>query len=635
MNEYTGRRKWIRSFWQRLQRIRQWPQRTWQWLRRTWQWPQRAWRWLRRAWWYCSERWPLSSVVAFVKALPLLALWLFMAFVVFYRLLSPLIRGPEPEKATATLLTALITALIGFGVQQWKSQADEEHEKRQKREDALREIDELPSLVSDNPSEGARRYVELAARGGVVWRRGRVQAALEDAWNTTAPTQLRDAVDLLGHLADSKRFISTAEPIDSESSVVTLEWAREHLDDYWQHKAWDGLLLLIRQCSEYRGIISSGVLQAIEQRRWHAVLRVWLHLSLWRGFPPATDSEVASSLRCLGLESSPFGSGQAETDTLLLTCRVDSPWFEELRKPQPALLTGVGGSGKTATALLLAYDGLHNQDAFPVYYPVTSGSFELDEIARTLAQTLLHYLAVSPAGFLKRGVTGKSAIAHLLARYACPNLALRFHQAGLPCIGDGAKVFREIETLIQGSLFQGPLSDGELLALLSEARPYGFRYTMILLDVQEQIGSDEGTASDSSLRPLLDLSEALARIGVFVKTFLPDTFQEVLGQHSDQLLVELISLQWSEKDLFSLLDKRLETVKTANNERFEQVGLASAEAKVVFREHMKAAQGTPGGLIRKGNELLRRIGRTQRRLTAQDLDDILGPLPAQSDEAES
>lgn len=38
---------------------------------------------------------------------------------------------------------------------------------------------------------------------------------------------------------------------------------------------------------------------------------------------------------------------------------------------------------------------------------------------------------------------------------------------------------------------------------------------------------------------------------------------------------------------------------------------------------VRAAGGTPGGLIRRGNDLLRRIGQRQRLLTARDLDEIL------------
>ena len=596
-----------------------------------------TWQWLQRVWWRWSERWPLSSMVTFVKALPLLALWLGMALAVFYIFLLP--QFPETDKSLA-LLAALVTALVGFGVQQWKSLTEEESERRQKREKAIEEIESLGPLLRSDLSEAARRYVKLAARGGTVWKSGQVQVALEKAWNTVELTELKDAVELLGHLPDDERFVSAAEFIGPERSTAALEWTLENLDDDWRQKARDGLLVL-SQHPEYRPFISSDVLRAVEQKYWRAILRIWPHLSLWRGFPPIVDPELTKGLRCLGLEHNPFGSGQAETDTLLLTCRVDPPWLKELHRPQPALLVGATGSGKTATALLLAYDSLRDRDGFPVYCLVTSGAFELDEIARILAQTLLHYLAVAPAGFLKRGVAGESAIAHLLARYARPNLALHFHQAGLPLTGNGAKMLRELEALTGDSSSQEPLSDDELLALLSEARPHSFEYTMILLDVQEQTSIGEAAASDVCLGSLLDLSEALARIGVFVKTFLPNVFQEHWDHHSSQ---PLIALQWPDDYIYRLLEERLkfvdgladwydpksETTSLLRAWCDPKEGELSPDSRLV-----SAAQSTPGGLVRKGNELLRRIGQTQHRLTAQDLDEILGPWPAQSNETES
>jgi len=600
-------------------------------------WIRSAWQWLQRAWWHWSERWPVSSVVAFVKALPLLALWLLMAFAVFYRLLLPLM---GPGKETFTLLAALVTALVGFGVQQWKSLTEEERSRRQKQREAMKEIDGLETLLRSDPSEGARHYMELKARGGVVWKSGRVQAALEQAWSTTAPIELQHTVDLLSCLEGSERyqftgvspyynrFFKAAKSIGPKRSADALLWARENLDDDWRQKAFDGIQRL-DQHPEYRQHIPRKVLRDTEQSPWRAILRPWPHVSLWRGFPPAADAELAEGLRYLGLESNPFGSGKAETDTLLLTCRVNPCWLEELHKPQPALLGGASGSGKTATALLLAYDSLRGQDAFPVYYPATPGTFKFDEIAQVMAKTLLHYLAVTPTGFLKRGVAGKAAIAHLLARYACPNLALRFHRAGLPLAGDGAKMLQEVETLIQGSSFQEPLSDDGLLALLSEAYPRGFRYTTILLDVQEQTDEGKAAPSDACLRSLFGLSDALARSGVFVKAFLPDTFWESGGQQSNQ---QPRALQWSDTDLRRLLGSRLA--------RFGDDTLAAwcdpREGDLSPDSHLvSAAHGTPGGLSNKGNELLRRTGQRQRRLTAQDLDEILGPLPAQSDEAES
>ncbi|MEA3340301.1 MAG: hypothetical protein U9R15_10075, partial [Chloroflexota bacterium] len=411
------------------------------------------------------------------------------------------------------------------------------------------------------------------------------------------------------------------------NSVAALKWVMEHLNDEWQQQASSGISLF-GQRSEYRQHISGAVLQSIEQRPWRAVLRIWPHLSVWRAFPPPADPELARGVRYLGLADSPFGSGQAETDNLLLRCRVAPSWFGDLHEPQQTLLVGEIDSGKTATALLLAYDSLRKRDAFPVYYPITPDDLQLDDLASVLTHTLIHYLAVTPSDFLKQKVAGRAAIAHLLARYVPTNLSLHLHQAGLPSTGDGAKMIKEIENLTRSSSFDDPLPDGELLVLLSEARPRGFQYTVVLLDVQEQAGKDESVLPSQYLESLLNLNDALARIGVFIKAFLPDTFQEHLRQQNDR---PFVTLDWSKNDLSSLLESRLKQFGDDTLAAWcdPREGDLSPDSRLV-----RAAQGTPSGLICMGNELLRHIGQKQRLLTARDLNDILGPLP-QLDETES
>ena len=97
-------------------------------------------------------------------------------------------------------------------------------------------------------------------------------------------------------------------------------------------------------------------MQDIERAPWHAILRPWSHVSLWRGYPPLADSDLANGLRYLGFEVNPFGSERAETDTLLLESRVDPPWLQDLRVPQPSLVIGSPGSGKTQISEALAHE---------------------------------------------------------------------------------------------------------------------------------------------------------------------------------------------------------------------------------------------------------------------------------------
>ncbi len=611
----------------------------WLWLWRLWQWPLRAWKWLRRLWWYLSERWPVSQVVVFIKALLLLCLWLLTAWAMFRYLLSPLISGSETEKTTAPLLVALVTALVGFGVQQWKSQENIEQEKREKRNEARSEISRLSDLVNKDFSEASRYYLDLTQRSGAAWRNSRVRDALEETWNSTAPAVMRDAVGLLDFSLDEKRFHRTIERLGIERAEQAIKWTLEgRLDSEWQQWASNKIISLANT-PKYGKHFNADILRIAEQHYWRAVLRSYPHISLWRGFPLSIDPQVSAGLHCLkdDYQGNLFGSRQAETDTLLLKRRIDLPCLEDLRGPRPALIVGGPGSGKTATALLMAYDALRvtgQGDVFPIYYPASLYTIRLDRVAQVISKTLLHYLAVSPSGFLRQNAAGKAAMANLLTLYH-RDLTLRFHLAGLPSSGAGAEVCHEIEQLIQDGMLQRPLSDERMLSLLSRAFPDGFRYTMLLLDVQEMTGDEDGENIKAHLKATSDLSDALARVGIFVKMFLPRTLREHLPG-GNKLFAPPVELQWLRDDMGALLKKYIEPLGNVTlAEWCDSKDLTEQDWQHVDDRLFQAAQYTPRGLIRKGNELLRRIGQTQQRLTADDLNKILGPLPEQPNETGS
>lgn len=524
--------------------------------------------------------------------------------------------------APTTPLLIGAAGLVGFAVQEIRDWARRVQDERKRT--VLTVIQSLTALLRTDPSEAARCY--LASRGqlGVMWGGGQIQRRLEDAWRG-APAQLRHTVELLTELTSEARFYEKVERIGVQTSIAALEWAIESLDDEWQQQASNGLALLSKH-PEHRKCVSGQVLQNVEQRHWHAILQAWPHLSFWRDLPLSVDPEIAKGLDCLYSGSSDkrgisFGSEEAETDTLLLRCAVDFPWLQELHEPRPAICIGIRGSGKTATALLLARGSLREQDAFPVYFPASPDDLQLDRVTQALVKTLLHYLAVTPAGFLKCGVAGRTTMAHLLARYMRPNLPLYFHQAGLPKTGDGVKMLQEIEALVRDASFQESLTGEELLSLLSEARPHGFQYTMLLLDVQEQTGRGKGIVLEQCLQSLLDLADRLARVGVFTKAFLPDAFRKLSHKREERPPLRWMELQWSDDDLSALLRARLAQFDEETLAAWcdPEVKSLSPDARLV-----RAAQGTPRRLICKGNELLRHIGKTQRLLTADDLNKILG-----------
>lgn len=95
------------------------------------------------------------------------------------------------------LIPGLVTALIGFGVQQWKTLSEEETRRREETQEAMKEIERMERLVRSDLSEGARLYLELRSQSARIWQLERTQDELEQAWERAAPKELRRAVQLL------------------------------------------------------------------------------------------------------------------------------------------------------------------------------------------------------------------------------------------------------------------------------------------------------------------------------------------------------------------------------------------------------------------------------------------------------
>jgi hypothetical protein len=162
-----------------------------------------------------------------------------------------------------------------------------------------------------------------------------------------------------------------------------------------------------------------------------------------------------------------------------------------------------------------------------------------------------------------------------------------------------------------------------------------------LLDVQEQRDQHEDVAVEECIVSLVEYSDKLARNGVFVKAFLPCEFCE---QEDQNIGERIIGLEWSDGQLRKLLEERLKPfvqdadVYDPRTERMHPLRpwCDPREADLFLEGRLvKAAHGKPGALIRKGDELLRLIGREQRLLREEDLVDVLGPWRPPSQETAS
>lgn len=576
------------------------------------------WKRLSRNWWRWSEDWPLNSMIIFVKALPLLGLWLLVAYSV-YNLLENATGQP------AALIGTLVTTLVGFGIQQWKMLSSAEERRERDFRDARDEIEQWRQSLQNDFSQGARRYLKLSTQKGAIWKKERIRSELDEAWQSTAPAELRDAVALLACIDNADRFGRIAHKMEESQPAHVLEWTLENLDDDWRQKVWPGFLLLSLR---YRSYIDGRRLLQAQLRQWIQILRHWPQVSLWHGFPPILDTCLARGLNYLGLGIPPFSNAVAESDPILLKTRITPSWWKDIRLPETALYLGKQGTGKTATALWMTRESLVAEiPVFPVYWRGTPAQLEFEALTKALVHTLLYYLAVNPKSFLKSPIGRKVSISNVLDRYFAPRLEYHFHRAGVPEAGEGAQMMQEIERLAQSAPADAPLLENEILTLLRQARPQPFDATLMLLDLQS-------TPKDPHEwgKRISTWCNRLENAGVFIKVFMPILQASATTILTESLDIPCYDLTFSPVNLGAILEQRLQ--HSGESELLNwcdsviRPSLPDLDAWIVH-----AAQGRPGRMFRLGNDLIRRIGHKQALLTREDLVDILGSPPEEKNAA--
>ena len=615
---------------------------------------------MRRWWWRWSERWPLYSVVLFVQALPLLALWGGAAFALV-ALMGVL--GVAPP-GTAGLI-ALLVALTGFGIQQWKYMEEEFLRRRRAVEEALKEVDKLDHYLQQREyAQALDHYRSLRAKGGRAWQSVRVQDYLEAVWEK-APRELRlfsEIWSAFRHGAPD-RLTETPSSSSDEQYQKATGWAYRHLDDSWRQKITK--MVDPPGKSPWRRFVPEELVQQIEEREWQSAFRCWPEITFYRQlFPPATSS-IERGITYLDLAENPFSASLAEEDRGLFDSFFQPQWWEALREwcwdpLRSAVIVGPRGSGKTATAFYRAKKAFMSRKCFPVYVSfqisgssgrrvrgaigtvverlpfVTSRPVVIQqgvaEVARATAYALCFYLGFKPSGFLDLDSERQAAIAFLLERYVGGETEVYYHLAGWSESGYTGEVLNAIKHKWQGIMPHpsSDIDDGTLAQVVWQACPSGFGGVLILADVRARsVGAAHTGDWEQVVRELLRVFDCYTRAGAAVYLFLPDEHtRRVLRGHS----IEPFKLRWRRDDLLGLLERRLSKVDRDSGGG-EQI-LRSWCDPEVFREEMLDIStwlihgvNTPRELIGRVQQLLAHIGRTQSRLSRAELRQILGAYP--------
>jgi hypothetical protein len=323
------------------------------------------------------------------------------------------------------------------------------------------------------------------------------------------------------------------------------------------------------------------------------------------------------------------GHHQAENDLLLFRTRLDPSQFDNLSSGNSNLIFGADGSGKTASALFLAYEQWQKWEKevfFPIYLPVAALSqperFLKEQVAPTLAMFLLKYLAVEPRHFLDLRQR-QAAIARLWGHYfgEFAHVRLLLYEAGLPDFGFGQHFLDRLGFLMGDCSFSGLLSDESLIELISSCYPADFTGLLFLLDWQPDRVSD---ALDR-IKKYLSMTEQLNRRGGVVKFFLPSDIKQPLLADLDLNFFYkdgIIDLEWNEGDLKSLLERRLQLQKDVSV--LEELCNPDARALKPQQRLLEKAE-TPGKMIYKVNKLLANLD-DDEKLTTPEIESWLKTL---------
>lgn len=534
-----------------------------------------------------------------------------------------------------SILVAMLSGLIGFGAERWRKSVEAENDRVGRRHGALQELEQLSKVLDQRQYGEAltlyRIFQERCQKGG-LWEDIEVWEDVRFTWERKAPLPLQTWIKLV-----------EGKPIP-KLDLVTLEalvWGRRLDPRYWEEKgkalietliAPDSLELLVRLFSERSDLRKSLLHSEIIGRRLEELGRSIPEnqrghlktLQNWRELPPpvmpspwekvvrpSDPQEFTEWLKQCGFRENPFGPEMAELDPRLSDYGYWPDFLGPARGPQPVLVLGASGSGRTAAALLL-----HQKCLFPPGNPEEARTFPvwleiidswpqspegwLEGLGRALAEALLQVCGRDPDA-LFFSPEASPAVAQLFARYFGPAASVEVHLRRKGLSGSAVDyVLGEIE-MYTGRL-SGERSDlTALWDLIGRARPTDLEATYVLLDIPTFRPTDADPRI-KSLATFMDMAGPLARRGVYMKLFLPEEASQPL---LDSWPAQPIFLKkWPERDLREMLQKRLRQSSDGKVETLQSIFAGQDYPPDPDTWLVRSAEGLPRRLVQLGNQML-------------------------------
>jgi len=522
-------------------------------------------------------------------------------------------------------------------------------------DDCIRFIDQLDEIRLYDPEKYISRLNEL---------RVRIDGDRVDPHNPWVSSKVMEHFEQyirrnnLGFLALFTRLISLTDlfsknpelgarklaEIGSRSEIsVAIEWAIADSELPHEHK----LRAVSFLESTYKLIDYEYSKEYLEQLVWSSLLHSWSTISFWRRtqlFIRTRTFEIGeNAFVSKSVEGDPFLFPPGQTDSGWATYTSQPPklrpgWYEELRHrmrdSRHIYVVGDRGFGKTAAALMLAWDELLSRSngqflpssTLPVYCPYRIDSLAdsfLKQYALAYAKTLLGYLAATPYEFLQASRNQQSAMALLLvcSLGSLSELRAQFSQHRMRRIPMPARFFDVLKQNVAGispvRLNLASIDTDRLLSLLLDATPHSVVRRIPLVDIQVP-DSVFGKVSPlvDSLVPILD---RLAANGIGAIIFVPRSLTEIISLPENTFFPV-----WTYDEITQLLENRLSAVtRTPQYDisvfcDFREVdSIEDIQKRLIESSHM-----LPGRLIEIVQGFIRRIERTNALLNQTEIDDI-------------
>ncbi len=483
-----------------------------------------------------------------------------------------------------TPLLALAAALIGFGWQWWQ-------EGQKRKQAQLDEIRQVKILVGQEElAKAGQKLVEVTSRYG---REPGLRGELEEARKCVHLAQMEFICEVL----------AATNLDEAYRRCEDLKKLRE--DEGWTDPE------LITSLEETEAAITRQPLRWPElwpdemQRRDSPAIAAWLEES-------GTD-----------LEFNPFGPERAEEDPLLPQLFVEPPDWERMKAPEPTVVFGANGSGRTASCLLLAHTctttrlGLDRTGGQIDTFPVRLALFpegKLDQAAETcwrmltraLAQDTLKFLARNPQTFAKTPFGQQRALARLFAmhRHYLGDL-VRYLGDAAPDLDRAVASYLadNIRQAAQGTQPPTPADEAEVVTTLAEARLLPFQQCYVLVEVPDRVSTQLPPEEIAHhLGSLLQMMRPLAARKVYLKLFIPVDVKPYLGPLPSQ--VNEVELSWELPVLQEMLKWRVQQAGAASFRALFRRLPREIDPEALLVQAALKSKGPPRRLIQLGQELL-------------------------------